>query len=116
MSSIPGKYPPHEKISQHSRQPDPRAHLMLMALLSRPGIESQLDEAVSLIEGISSTIRSLRRGLDSLHVGMREAQQQMYRLPYKAAGPKKTQHTNSSQQSQHIDYNNPPAQEEVDQS
>ncbi|MBM7854153.1 hypothetical protein JOC37_000525 [Desulfohalotomaculum tongense] len=72
-----------DKQTRHNNHPhNPIMHLTMLALLSHPETDKHLDQAISLIEGISNTIRTLRRGMDSLHTGIKEAQQQMLRLPY----------------------------------
>lgn len=64
--------------------------ITMMALLSRPGIERQLEDAINIIEGINNTIRTMRRGMESFHTSMREAQMHMLSLPTKQAyGPSK---------------------------
>ncbi|MTI79470.1 MAG: hypothetical protein FH758_01105 [Firmicutes bacterium] len=83
---------------QQNNLPDNRMNLLMLALFSNPNIEKHLDEAISLIEGVSNTVRSLRTGMDSLHSGMREAQQQIYRIPY-------GQPNNSYQNNNHSKYN-----------
>ncbi|MEG6615659.1 hypothetical protein V6C27_04355 [Peptococcaceae bacterium 1198_IL3148] len=75
----------------------------IMALMSRPGVEKQLEEALNIIEGISNTIRIMRRGMESFHTSIIEAQRQMKSLP-RAQGVGLTTKENV-QQPQYMEYN-----------
>lgn len=75
-----GKRPPYHNKPVVPSDPIVQ-HITMMALMSRPGIEQQLEEAINLIDGIANTIRTLRRGMEHFNTSMREAQQHMVNLP-----------------------------------
>ncbi|MBM7854661.1 hypothetical protein JOC37_001039 [Desulfohalotomaculum tongense] len=77
------KFREGETGEQNNIIQDPKLFLTMLVLFSRPGMEQQLEQAITMLEGISNTIRTLRQGADALFTSLKEAQQQMLTLPKK---------------------------------
>ena len=65
-----------------SRPADPIIHsLTIMALMSQPNIDRQLDQVLNVIDTITNTMRSIRMGVNSFHSSIQEAQTYLFGMP-----------------------------------
>ncbi|WP_031514552.1 hypothetical protein [Desulfofalx alkaliphila] len=67
---------------------DPTVQLLIFALSTRPEIEVQLRQALNIIQGVSNTVTSLRRGIETMNASMLEASRHIYSLSPAPGEPK----------------------------
>ncbi len=61
---------------------DPIIHsLTIMALMSQPNIDRQLDQVLNVIDTVTSTMRSIRMGINSFHSSIQEAHTHLFGMP-----------------------------------